>query len=125
MIIVNSAGVAAEMLDKKGSIYSDRPTIPMGGEMVGWKNTLVLVPYGERFRSYRRLFHQLIGSNVSVSQFYPVEEIETHKFLKRLLSTPQDLAQHVRKYVFNFYRTIESHVQKNCWCHHPSYLSWL
>lgn len=102
MVIVNSAQVAADMLDKKGSIYSDRPHMEMGGELVGWKNTLVLVGYGERFRNYRRLFHQLIGTNVSMSQFHPVEEAETRKFLKRLLSTPQDLAEHVRKFVPSF-----------------------
>ncbi|KAL9709236.1 hypothetical protein Ac2012v2_007590 [Leucoagaricus gongylophorus] len=97
MIIVNSAEVATELLEKKGSIYSDRPVMEMGGEMVGWKNTLVLVPYGDRFRSYRKLFHKLIGNPASMSQFHPTEEVETRKFLKHLLSTPQDLAKHVRK----------------------------
>lgn len=86
------------MLEKKGSIYSDRPVIPMGGELVGWKNTLALVPYGDRFRNYRKLSHQLIGSNASMSQFYPIEEAETHKFLKRLLTKPGDLSDHVRRY---------------------------
>lgn len=102
MIIVNSAEVATELLEKKGSIYSDRPVMEMGGEMVGWKNTLVLVPYGDRFRSYRKLFHKLIGNPASMSQFHPTEEVETRKFLKHLLSTPQDLAKHVRKYVMFF-----------------------
>ncbi|KAF9011764.1 cytochrome P450 [Cyathus striatus] len=85
------------MMDKKSSIYSDRPILHMGGELVGWKNTLVLVPYGDRFRNYRRLFHQLIGSNGVMAQFHPIEELETHRFLKRLLSRPQALAEHVRK----------------------------
>lgn len=98
MIIINSAQVATEMLAKKGSIYSNRPIIQMGGEMVGWKNTLVLVPYGDRFRNYRKLSHQLIGSHASMSQFHPIEEAETHKFLKRLLAKPDDLAGHVRRY---------------------------
>ncbi|KAF7762119.1 hypothetical protein Agabi119p4_8712 [Agaricus bisporus var. burnettii] len=97
MIILNSAKTASDLLDKKGSIYSDRPRMEMGGELVGWKNTLVLVGYGERFRNYRRLFHQLIGSHDSMSQFNHVEEIETHKFLKRLLCSPQNLAEHVRR----------------------------
>jgi hypothetical protein len=99
MIIVSSAEIAVDILEKKGSIFSDRPVMQMGGELVGWKNTLVLVSYGERFRSYRKFFHQLIGSNASMSQFHPIEEVETHKFLKCLLSRPQDLAEHVRKCV--------------------------
>lgn len=43
--------------------------------MVGWKNTLVLLPYGERFRTYRRLAHQLFGSSASMKGFHPVEVI--------------------------------------------------
>ncbi|TFK32278.1 cytochrome P450 [Crucibulum laeve] len=96
-IILSSAKAAIDMLDKKSSIYSDRPVMQMGGELVGWKNTLVLVPYGDRFRNYRKLFHQLIGSHSAMEQFHPVEEKETHRFLKRLLSKPNDLAEHVRK----------------------------
>ena len=97
MIIVNSAKTALDMLDKKSAIYSDRPVMPMGGELVGWKDTLVLVPYGDRFRNYRKFFHQVIGSNASVSLFYPIEELETHRFLKSVLKNPDDLVTHIRQ----------------------------
>ncbi|KAF8817026.1 cytochrome P450 [Phlegmacium glaucopus] len=97
MIIVNSAKTAMEMLNKKSAIYSDRPIVPMGGELVGWKDTLVLIPFGERHRSYRKLFHQVIGSNASMSLFYPVEEFETHLFLKSVLKNPGELVTSIRK----------------------------
>ena len=97
MIILNSAQTAFEMLDKKSSIYSDRPIIPMGGELVGWKNLLVLFSYGERFRTHRKLLHQEIGTPSSMSNFYVAEERETRKFLKCVLAKPDDLAAHVRK----------------------------
>jgi hypothetical protein len=67
--------------------------------LVGWKNTLVLVPYGDRFREYRRYFHQLIGSRNSMKAFHPAEELETHIFLQKLLAKPADLAAHVRRCV--------------------------
>lgn len=97
MIIVNSAKTAMDMMDKKSGIYSDRPVMPMGGELVGWKDTLVLVPYGDRFRNYRKFFHQVIGSNSSVSLFYPIEELETHRFLKSVLKNPDELVTHIRQ----------------------------
>ncbi|KAK1216462.1 hypothetical protein PQX77_020931 [Marasmius sp. AFHP31] len=97
LVILNSASTAVEMLDKHGSVYSDRPIIPMGGELVGWKNTLVLVPYGERFRNYRRLAHQLFGNAALMKGFHPIEELETHRFLKRLLTRPDEFADHVRR----------------------------
>ncbi|KAF9267070.1 cytochrome P450 [Marasmius fiardii PR-910] len=97
IVVLNSAELAVEMLDRHGAIYSDRPVIPMGGELVGWKNTLVLVPYGERFRNYRRLAHQLFGNATLMKAFHPIEELETHRFLKRLLAHPDQFADHVRK----------------------------
>ncbi|KAG6881030.1 hypothetical protein C0995_003306, partial [Termitomyces sp. Mi166 len=84
------------MLDKKSPIYSDRPVLQMGGNLVGWRNTLVLLPYGDRFRRFRRLFHGIIGSRASMKQFSYIEELETQKFLRRVLAKPADLAEHVR-----------------------------
>jgi cytochrome P450 len=97
LIIINSAKIAFDMLDKKSSIYSDRPTLQMGGELVGWKNTLVLLPYGDRFRNSRKLFHRLIGSHSAMQRFLPIEEVETHRFLRRVLTKPDDLAAHIRR----------------------------
>ncbi|KAF8225436.1 cytochrome P450 [Tricholoma matsutake] len=95
-IILNSAEIAIEMLEKKSSIYSDRPTLQMGGELVGWKNTLVLLPYGDRFQRFRRLFHQAIGKPSTIKQFLPLEEFAIRRFLCRVLANPADLAAHVR-----------------------------
>ncbi|THU85007.1 cytochrome P450 [Dendrothele bispora CBS 962.96] len=98
MVIVNSAEIM-EALDRKGSVYSDRPRLEMGGELVGYSKTLVLVPYGNRFRNYRRHVSKLIGSNTAMARFHPMEEYETHKFLKRVLANPsgEELGQNLRK----------------------------
>jgi hypothetical protein len=85
------------MLDKKSSIYSDRPVLQMSGELVGWKNTLVLLPYGDRLRSYRKMLHRLIGSRSAMKQFHPIEVVETQRFLRRVLAKPDDLPVHIRK----------------------------
>jgi hypothetical protein len=85
------------MLDKKSAIYSDRPILQMAGELVGWKNSLVLLPYGDRFRRYRRLFHKLIGSAAAMKQFYPIEEMESLRFLRRVFDDPTHLSMHIRR----------------------------
>ncbi|TFK29251.1 cytochrome P450 [Coprinopsis marcescibilis] len=96
LVILNSVKTACDMLDKKSAIYSDRPVLQMGGELVGWKNTLVLIPYGDRFRRFRKLFHQLIGSPFAMKRFAPVEEFETRRFIRRLVAKPDDLSGHIR-----------------------------
>ncbi|EAU84014.2 cytochrome P450 [Coprinopsis cinerea okayama7 len=97
IVILNSMKAAVEMLDKKSLNYSDRPVMEMGGELVGWKNALVLTPYGDRFRRFRKMFHQLIGTHASMAHFHSVEEEETQEFLRALLRDPSNFVQHIRQ----------------------------
>ncbi|KAJ7196390.1 cytochrome P450 [Mycena pura] len=98
IIIVNSAA-AMEQLDSRGSVFSARPRLPMAGELVGYDQTLVLVPSGPRFRVFRKHFAKLIGTRGVVSQFIPLVEDEARRFLKRLLLKPgaDRISAHVRK----------------------------
>ncbi|KIY66959.1 cytochrome P450 [Cylindrobasidium torrendii FP15055 ss-10] len=97
IVVLNSVRVAVDMLDKKGAIYSERPVFPMCGELVGWQNALVFLQYGDRFKSFRKTFHNLIGTNAVMKKYCPAEELETKRFLRRVLATPELLAEHIRK----------------------------
>lgn len=98
VIIVNSARVMAE-LDRKGSTFSDRPRLEFAGELVGYSKTLVLLPYGARFRNYRKYIAKMIGSVNAVKNLSTMEEVETHRFLKRMLAHPESLVANLRKFV--------------------------
>ncbi|PBK93428.1 cytochrome P450 [Armillaria gallica] len=97
LVVINSAHIAVSMLDKKSSIYSDRPVVGMVGELVGWKNSTIFMSYGTRFRNDRRLTHQLFGNSVNIKQFLPMLEKETRRSLKRIFSEPEGLSEHIRK----------------------------
>ncbi|KZS88921.1 cytochrome P450 [Sistotremastrum niveocremeum HHB9708] len=84
IFILNSREAAVDLLEKKSSIYSDRPYLAMGGDLVGWSNTLVLTPYNARFRNMRKYLHRLIGARNS-NQFWALEEQETKRFLRKIL----------------------------------------
>ncbi|KAG2748681.1 cytochrome P450 [Suillus brevipes Sb2] len=96
IFVLNSVNIAVEMLDKKSSIYSDRPVVPMSGELMGYKQTLPYLRYGERFRLYRKYHHRIFGNRASLVVFYPIEEMENRRFLKRVLAEPDRLQAHVR-----------------------------
>lgn len=89
-----------EELDKRGSMYSDRPILEMGGELVGYSQTLVLIVYGSRFRTYRKHFSRYIGGVKPMLELHPLIEDEARRFLKRTLAAPDDLLSNLRKYVF-------------------------
>lgn len=97
MIILNSSKAAVELLDKRSAIYSDRPVLMMGGEIVGWKRTLALTQYGPRFREFRKFVGRWIGSRASMEKFMPLQEKETAKFVARVMSDPGSLVHQIRK----------------------------
>jgi hypothetical protein len=100
MIIVNSSTVMHQ-LDKQGTVYSDRPVLEMGGKLVGYADTLVLLRYGQRFRTYRKHFSSIIGPVALEDRKHTVTH-ESHRFLKRVLASPDDLMPHLRKYVVSY-----------------------
>ncbi|KAJ6624514.1 cytochrome P450 [Mycena sp. CBHHK59/15] len=98
LIVLNSFKLATELLDKKSSIYSDRPVFQMSGELVGWKKGMALLYYGTpHFRRSRKYFHQLFGSPVNMARFHPIEADENRKFLQRLLESPKNFLSHIRQ----------------------------
>ncbi|KAF8510041.1 cytochrome P450 [Gautieria morchelliformis] len=95
IVVLNSAQAAIELLDKRSSIYSDRPRMVMAGELTGWGRSLVLSPYSERFRQTRRLFRNVLGP-LPAQLFWNLEEKECGRFLGRLLDTPDQFLSHIR-----------------------------
>ncbi|KAH9024784.1 hypothetical protein EDB84DRAFT_1564299 [Lactarius hengduanensis] len=81
-LVVNSLDT---VLEGKSTIYSDRL-----GEMLGWKDGVVVDRYEERFQDLRRLLHQVMGTPASITKVIPVIEREVHRFLQRLLDAPPD-----------------------------------
>ena len=68
----------------------------MGGELVGYKNTTVLLPYGDRFRRFRRFYHQTIGTVALVKQFSVLQESATRRLLQRVFADPAGIEEHIR-----------------------------
>lgn len=98
MIILNTPQMAIELLDKKGAIYSDRPTLPVAGRIMGWDQTLGLYHYGPVWREGRRMYSRTLGSRKNIDNLADQLEEENHRFLGRLSTEPGQLLQHVRRY---------------------------
>jgi hypothetical protein len=99
IIVLNSVKTAMEMMDNKSILYSERPVLPMSGELVGWKDSLPFLPYGDLFRQQCKNLHRVIGSRAAVGIYNEIGEAKTHQFLKCVLAKPDQLQGHVRQYV--------------------------
>ncbi|PPQ69731.1 hypothetical protein CVT24_001317 [Panaeolus cyanescens] len=83
LIIINSRKVAADLLDKRSNIYSDRPKLEMIS-LVGWDRSLVLLPYGHEWRQQRKLIAQDFSPS-HCPQYYGLQEKEARVFVRNML----------------------------------------
>ena len=97
MIILNSSKAAVDLLDKRSSIYSERRGRVLAGEIIGWKKSLGFMPYGSRFREFRKYMNRSIGTRASVEKYAPLLEKETARLVARVTADPGSLAQYIRK----------------------------
>ncbi|KAF8481476.1 cytochrome P450 [Gautieria morchelliformis] len=95
IVILNSSEACNDLLDKRGSIYSDRPRFTMVNELMGWEWALSLMPYGNRFLTHRKIVQQQFQANVVVQSHQPIITAETRTLLASLASSPEDFVNHI------------------------------
>ena len=116
IILLNSLKACEDLLEKRSSIYSGRPVLQFAGEMyavpqrhvptaspsdilrnrIGWNLQMILSPYGERFRSMRKLVARHIGTNASIAKYRPAQEREALHFLSRVSENPDNFLKDIR-----------------------------
>ncbi|EPS98969.1 hypothetical protein FOMPIDRAFT_1125292 [Fomitopsis schrenkii] len=97
MVILNSLDVANELLDRKGAIYSDRPVLPVSGEIVNLARFTGFQQYGPVLKNMRRLVSQTVGTNKSLTQLTGALEDLVQDFVRRVASDPLSLSRHVQR----------------------------
>ncbi|RDB27983.1 hypothetical protein Hypma_002125 [Hypsizygus marmoreus] len=90
MVVIDTAETAMELLEKRSSIYSSRPRMPMLNELCGYDFHFGLMPYGDRWREHRKLFHQSFSPAAS-KVFRPKILKSTHGLLRRILNDQPDV----------------------------------
>ena len=105
VIVINDHKTAIDLLEKRGSIYSDRyrsvMAVELTGEcstplydrfgtdvMIGLDVAPVLQSYTPRLRSLRKLMHSTLSQNVVQRNVWPLQEKETRNYLNKLVDQP-------------------------------------
>ncbi|KAF8184106.1 cytochrome P450 [Mycena galopus ATCC 62051] len=98
MVVINDPKYAFDILDKKSRISSEKPTLVMAGQLVGWDKLPALCPSSHPWPEIRRLLTQFMGSRKKVEEFGDVFEEETRAFLKRTLECPAQWQEHTKRF---------------------------
>ncbi|KAG6370812.1 cytochrome P450 [Boletus reticuloceps] len=96
IIVINSEKTAKDLLDRRSSIYSDRPYIATR-DPYGWSFNFGWSQYGDQWRSQRRMFHQAFRIEAALA-FRPVQLEKARHLVLDILSAPHDFSKHIQKF---------------------------
>ncbi|EXJ87216.1 hypothetical protein A1O3_04175 [Capronia epimyces CBS 606.96] len=100
MIVLSSDVAIKELLDKRGTIYSDRPDMYLSQTVASGGHRLVVMRYGDTWRIIHRLIHNILNIKVA-AKYIPYQDLENKFMLEGLLDTPENLFNHLRRFSFS------------------------
>ncbi|KAH9925313.1 cytochrome P450 [Fomitopsis serialis] len=95
IIVLSSREAISDLLEKRSLMYSDRPVVPMAGELAGMEQFTAMAPYGQRHREGRKLILGAINT-LKAPELHIIEESKTADFISRLARSPFELRSHIR-----------------------------
>jgi cytochrome P450 len=96
LIILNSLQAAIDLMDKRSSIYSDRPSFHMA-EGAGWRDCIVFLSTGSQFRKHRGMFQTAFASS-NTAQYRIKQESLARPLIRRIPERPGDWREHLWRY---------------------------
>ncbi|KAH9927567.1 cytochrome P450 [Fomitopsis serialis] len=94
-IILSSRKAIDDLLEKRGAMYSDRPIIPMAGELAGFGQYMAMFPYGRRHREGRKLFLGTLNPR-NAPRLQAIQEETVAPFVANLAEDPSNFLLHIR-----------------------------
>ncbi|OJT07744.1 O-methylsterigmatocystin oxidoreductase [Trametes pubescens] len=98
VLFINSYNAAVDLLEKKGTLYADRPHMVMAAELCGCENIIAFAGLGDGFRRHRKMMQSALSAS-SIPSYRPLVVAETYPFLRRMMESPQNYMAHLRRYV--------------------------
>ncbi|TVY30728.1 Cytochrome P450 monooxygenase [Lachnellula hyalina] len=122
-IVLSTPTAVKDLLDKKSSIYSSRPDIYLGQDVVSEGRRFVTMAssskrttkYGPMWRSVHRMMHNTLNIQTAVA-YIPYQDLENKDMMLAFLDDPKGFRKHVRRYTTSLttqmvfgYRTTSQH----------------
>ncbi|KAG1849428.1 cytochrome P450 [Suillus subalutaceus] len=95
ILILNTIESVTDLLVKEPTVYSDRPTFTMVGELMGLDKSMPMLQYGTTWRAHRKLSRMALSPD-AVKKYHRVQEDIIAMYVDSLLEHPMDFASQLR-----------------------------
>ncbi|KZV60974.1 cytochrome P450 [Peniophora sp. CONT] len=96
MVVLNSQKAAADLLDRRAGIYSDRPQFIVASDIMTSGLLVVFTRYGDIWRRMRKAAHEGLNKGV-VKDFYDYQTTEALLLARDGLKNPAAWDKHLRR----------------------------
>ncbi|KAI5855058.1 putative O-methylsterigmatocystin oxidoreductase [Durotheca rogersii] len=106
-VVINSPQAMQEILNKQSQYTSSKMPAPLGNDVVMGGMRMFTLAYGQKWRAYRNITHQLLSSTMT-NTFVPSQEYEVKQLLYDLSTSnrdQQEFQMHVRRFAFSIMMT--------------------
>lgn len=97
VVLLHDTDDAIELLEKMSLKTASRPQLTFM-QLCGYDRWLSAMKYNDEHRLCRKLIHQQLGTKLLSSQFVDTQDVESKRFLLRVLMDPSHLFKHVKTY---------------------------
>ncbi|KAF4565688.1 hypothetical protein EYR36_002266 [Pleurotus pulmonarius] len=95
-IVLGTHKAAADLLDRRASIYSDRPRNIVAGELLTGGLVFAFAQHNDVWKRMRRASHEAMNNQVAKS-YFPFQETESSLLVSELLASPDLFDSHLRR----------------------------
>ena len=96
-VFLNSSRTVNDLMEKRSGIYSSRPHLPFGSELLSGNNRMVIMPYGDRWRLLRKILHNVLNKQ-NMPTFAPFQDVESRHMLYDFLKQPDLWYMHTQRF---------------------------
>ncbi|KAF5346774.1 hypothetical protein D9756_010418 [Leucocoprinus leucothites] len=102
MVVLNDVQMARDLLEKRSALYSSRPHLNMLMDVMDINYMFSVMPYGEEWRNYRRLFQQYFSPKTLHRDQEKMMDFVRKGLLPNMYQLPQDSLQHIKDCIGGF-----------------------
>ncbi|QGA18020.1 hypothetical protein EYB26_005698 [Talaromyces marneffei] len=98
LAFITDRKIAREIFDKKSSISSNRPPMYVANELIGGHDHPLIVPYGMKWRTNRRIYHKHFTEKVVENDYMEIVHAESAQMLRDFVLDSEHYMDHPRRF---------------------------
>ncbi|KAI3317331.1 cytochrome P450 [Xylariaceae sp. AK1471] len=98
MAVITDRSIVKSTVDKKSNIYSHRPPSYVSHDLITKGNHLLVMFYGDKWRTFRRLIHQHLTENMVEREHLSIVNAEAIQLVRDYMMFPEDHMLHPKRF---------------------------